>query len=199
MPGNRQRLALSVRRREAPGWVFLLSLALHLAVLVGLLVKPPVVPMVATPEPMLVEFVMEAGPAETVGQATPPPRRPSPRQPCHRPSRPKWRCRCPRRCHPRRRCGPPTLRHPARRCRRSHLVPRSPRRHRRRARPHRACQPGRRRPARPTARWKPPRTRRTGRGAIPDPPREQRRRLDGPAEAVVGPELLLAAGSLPNQ
>ena len=58
-----------MRRHDAPGWMILLSLALHLVVLLALLARPLERPPVAASEPIPVDFVMEAALADAVTEA----------------------------------------------------------------------------------------------------------------------------------
>ncbi len=57
-------MAVHVRRRKTPGWPVWLSLALHLALLVSLLIIPSTQPLTSASEPLAVDFVVGEGTPE---------------------------------------------------------------------------------------------------------------------------------------
>jgi protein TonB len=64
MLSSNQRMAVHVRRRKTPGWPVWLSLALHLALLVSLLIIPSTQPLTSASEPLAVDFVVGEGTPE---------------------------------------------------------------------------------------------------------------------------------------
>lgn len=72
VPGGCQRPAIRVYRRDKSIWLLVLSLTLHLAVLVGLLLNPLASPAPGVSDPMPVEFIMEKGPADAALEAVSP-------------------------------------------------------------------------------------------------------------------------------
>ncbi len=71
MLSSSQRMAVRVHRRETLGWPVLLSLALHLTLFLSLLIIPPTRPTTSASE-FTVDFIMGEGPAEATSEPAAP-------------------------------------------------------------------------------------------------------------------------------
>jgi protein TonB len=66
-------MAVRVYRRETMGWSVWLSLGLHLTLLLGFLIIPPMLPPTSVSEPLTVDFIVGEGPAAAIpGPPAPP-------------------------------------------------------------------------------------------------------------------------------
>ena len=68
MLSSSQRMAMRVQRREMLGWPILVSLALHLTLFLSFLMMPAAPPPTSASEPLTVDFVVGEGPAEATSE-----------------------------------------------------------------------------------------------------------------------------------
>jgi hypothetical protein len=68
MLSSSQRMAVRVHRRETQGWPVWLSLALHLTLFLFLLMIPPTQPLTTASGPPTVDLILGEGPAEATSE-----------------------------------------------------------------------------------------------------------------------------------